>query len=205
MSARRYGKVDDESDERSHQQHRDELTSRVGVHDGVIVAIGVEVKAADDIGRDVVDAVGVQKSACARLVVARLQIVQARLHVVVVAAIAEGIDVPDERAARVFRAARVANLPVAPGVIHIFGDDVPVLIYQRDDVPQKVLLREVQSSVVGDGGEPARVVGVEQGLAVAALFAVDAVAFGEVGRGDAVRRFALAHAACVVGEKFLNV
>ena len=50
------------------------------------------------------------------------------------------------------------------------------------------------------------IVGVEQGLAVAALFAVDAVALGEVGRGDAVRRrFALAHAARVVGEKFLNV
>ena len=44
------------------------------------------------------------------------------------------------------------------------------------------------------------IVGVEQGLAVAALFAVDAVALGEVGRGDAVRRFALAHAARVVGE-----
>ena len=45
------------------------------------------------------------------------------------------------------------------------------------------------------------IVGVEQGLAVAALFAVDTVAFGEVGRGDAVhRRFALAHAARVVGE-----
>ena len=36
-------------------------------------------------------------------------------------------------------------------------------------------------------------------------FAVDAVAFGEVGGGDAVRRFALAHAARIVGEKFLNV
>ena len=64
----------------------------------------------------------------------------------------------------------------------------------------EVLLYKIQSSVVGDGGEPARVVGVEQGLAVAALFAVDAVAFGEVGGGDAVRRFALAHAARVVGE-----
>ena len=31
-------------------------------------------------------------------------------------------------------------------------------------------------------------------------FAVDAVAFGEVGGDDAVRRFALAHAARVVGE-----
>ena len=45
------------------------------------------------------------------------------------------------------------------------------------------------------------IVGVEQGLAVAALFAVDTVALGEVGRDDAVhRRFALAHAARVVGE-----
>ena len=44
------------------------------------------------------------------------------------------------------------------------------------------------------------IVGVEQGLAVAALFFVDAVAFGEVGGGDAVRRFALAHAARIVGE-----
>ena len=45
------------------------------------------------------------------------------------------------------------------------------------------------------------IVGVEQGLAVAALFAVDAVALGEVGGDDAVRRrFALAHAARVVGE-----
>ena len=49
------------------------------------------------------------------------------------------------------------------------------------------------------------IVGVEQGLAVAALFAVDAVALGEVGGDDAVRRFALAHAARIVGEKFLNV
>ena len=50
------------------------------------------------------------------------------------------------------------------------------------------------------------IVGVEQGLAVAALFFVDAVAFGEVGGGDAVRRrFALAHAARIVGEKILNV
>ena len=44
------------------------------------------------------------------------------------------------------------------------------------------------------------IVGVEQGLAVAALFAVDAVALGEVGGDDAVRRFALAYAARVVGE-----
>ena len=75
------------------------------------------------------------------------------------------------------------------------------MIHERDDVPLEILLYKIQSSVVGDGGEPARVIGVEQGLAVAALFAVDAVSLGEVGRGDAVRRrFALAHAARVVGE-----
>ena len=173
---------------------------RVGVHDGVIVAVGVEVEAADEVRRDIVHAVGAEESARLRVVIARLQIVQARLRVVIVAAVAEGVDVPDKRAARVFRAAGVAHLSVAPGIVHILGDDVPVPVYQRDDVTLEVFLHIVQCTIVGDGGEPARVVGVDQSLSVAALFLVDAVAFGEVGSGDAVCRLALAHAARIVGE-----
>ena len=64
----------------------------------------------------------------------------------------------------------------------------------------EVFLHIVQSSVVGDGGNAGLVVGVEQGLAVAALFLVDAIALGKVGGRDAVRRLALAHATRIIGK-----
>ena len=166
----------------------------------VIVTVGIEVEAADEVGRDIVHAVGIEEPANLRVVIARLQIVQARLHVVVVPAVAEGVDIPDKRAARVFRAAGVAHLPVAPGVVHILGDDISALVYQRDDVPLEVFLHIVQRTIVGDGGNAGLVVGVNQSLSVAALFFVDAVAFGKVGGRNAVFRLALAHAARIVGE-----
>ena len=134
---------------------------RVGVHDWVIIAVGVEVEAADEVWRNIVHAVRAEEPANLRVVIARLQIVQARLHVVIVPAVAEGVDVPDKRAARVFRAAGVAHLPVAPGVVHVLGDDISALVYQRDDIPLEVFLHKIQSSVVGDGGEAGLVVGVD--------------------------------------------
>ena len=99
---------------------------RIDAHDRVIVAIGVEVKTADGIGSEVGDIVDGDKPADLGIVVSGLQVVQPGFGIVVIPAIAEGIQRAEVAVGAVF------NRMVTPRIVGVFYHDVTVFVKQGD-------------------------------------------------------------------------
>ena len=68
----------------------------VNEHDRIILAIREHIGAEEAVGVGGGEGVGVNEPADGRVIVAALEVVEAGLGIVVIAAVAQGVDVPDE-------------------------------------------------------------------------------------------------------------
>ena len=90
------------------------MSAGVDVVDGIVQAVGVQVDAADRLGFKVADKIFVQESARLGVIITAVQIVEARLFVVVVPAITERVDRQNIRA--------TLREDVTPCVVLVFAD-----------------------------------------------------------------------------------
>ena len=71
------------------------MPTRIRIHHGIIVAVRKEIQSCEVLGIQVGDMVLGKESAGFGVVVSCLEVVQPRLGVVVVASVADGVDVAD--------------------------------------------------------------------------------------------------------------
>ena len=116
------------------------MPCRIHKHDGVIPAISVQIKTITGFGLKVFEAIRRDKSARFGIVVAAVQVVEPRLFVVVIPAIAERIDREQLR----------TTLPndLAPGIVLIRSARAAAFVEDRYDIPLQVLAVYILLSVV---------------------------------------------------------
>ena len=125
-------------DERKTDQHllpprQRERAVRVGHHDGVVIAVGVQVEPVGLRQRiaEHVHVVGRDDSARFGIIVAAVQVVEPGLRIVVVPAVAKRIDIQQFRAA--------LRKDIAPGIVLVLAEHVPAAIIDRKDIALQVL------------------------------------------------------------------
>lgn len=89
----------------------------VNEHDRIILAIREHIGAEEAVGVGGGEGVSVNEPADGRVIIAALEIVEAGLGVVVIAAVTQGIDVPDEGGRSVLHTFVIVHGVVAPRVI----------------------------------------------------------------------------------------
>lgn len=89
----------------------------INPHDRVILTICEHIGAEETVGVGGSEGVGVNEPADGKVVVPALEIVKARFAVVVVAAVTQGIDVPDEGGRSILRAFVIVYGVVAPRAV----------------------------------------------------------------------------------------
>ena len=89
----------------------------INPHDRVILAICEHIGAEEAVGVGGGEGVGVNEPAVCEVIVPALEVVKARFAVVVIAAVAQGIDVPDEGGIRGLFAVSTMHGIAAPRVI----------------------------------------------------------------------------------------
>ena len=90
------------------------MPTRIGIHDGVIIAVGEKIQAVGAFGVKVVDRIRANKSADLGVVKSCRKGIKLKRFAVVVSAIAEGILFADMRAVRDLRAVGRKDLVTAP-------------------------------------------------------------------------------------------
>ena len=89
----------------------------INPHNRVILTICEHIGAEEAVGVGGGEGVGVDEPAVGKVVVAALEVVEAGLGVVVIAAVAQGIDMPDEAGGSVLLSVFIVHGVVAPRVI----------------------------------------------------------------------------------------
>ena len=89
----------------------------VNKHNRVILTIREHIGAEDSVGVGGNEGVGVDEPAVGEVVVPALEVVKARFAVVVIAAVTQGIDVPDEAGGGVLLAVFIVHGVVAPRAV----------------------------------------------------------------------------------------
>ena len=89
----------------------------VNEHDRIILAIREHIGAEEAVGVGGGEGVGVNEPADGRVIVAALEVVEAGLGIVVIAAVAQGVDVPDEGGRSVLHTFVIVHGVVAPRAI----------------------------------------------------------------------------------------
>ena len=107
--------------------------------DRIVSAIGIEVQAIDGIGVKVTDVVNRDESSDFGVVVTALQVVQLGFGIVVIATVAEGIQVADVVGVGNLGSAGIENFTIAPCVITIFYHNRAAAVKQESHVILRVL------------------------------------------------------------------
>ena len=110
----------------------------ITAHDRVILAIREHIGAEEAVGVGGGEGVGVDEPAVGKVVVPALEVVKARLTVVVIAAVAQRVDVPDEGGIRGLFAVSTMHGVVAPRAVVVGRGERTVRVQQRDDIALRV-------------------------------------------------------------------
>ena len=122
----------------------------------VILAIREHIGAEEAVGVGGGEGVGVNEPAVGKVVVPALEVVKARFAVVVVTAVTQGIDVPDEGGIRGLFAVSTMHGVIAPRAVVVGGDERTGGIQQGNDVAlriEDVVVERRGRAVVIDHGE----------------------------------------------------
>ena len=107
-------------------------------HDRVILAICEHIGAEETVGVSGSEGVGVDEPAVGKVVVPALEVVKARFTVVIVTAVAQGVDVPDEGRIRGLFAVSTMHGVVAPRAVVVGRGERAVRVQQRNDIALRV-------------------------------------------------------------------
>ena len=110
----------------------------INPHDRVILTICEHIGAEEAVGVGGSEGVGVNEPAVGKVVVPALEVVEARFAVVVVAAVTQGIDVPDEAGLRNLRAFVIVHGIVAPRAVVVGGNERTGGIQKGNDIALRV-------------------------------------------------------------------
>ena len=125
-------------------------------HDRVILTICKHIGAEEAVGVGGGEGVGVNEPAVGKVVVPALEVVKARFTVVIVTAVAQGVDVPDEGRIRGLFAVSTMHGVVAPRAVVVGGNERTGGIQKGNDVALRVkdvVVERRGRAVVIDHGE----------------------------------------------------
>lgn len=128
----------------------------VNKHNRVILTIREHIGAEEAVGVGGGEGVGVDEPAVGKVVVPALEVVKARLTVVIVTTVAQGVDVPDEGRIRGLFAVSTMHGIVAPRAVVVGRGERAVRVQQRNDVAlriEDVVVERRGRAVVVDHGE----------------------------------------------------
>ena len=110
----------------------------VNKHNRVILTIREHIGAEEAVGVGGGEGVGVNEPAVGEVIVPALEVVETRFAVVVVAAVTQGIDVPDEGGIRGLFAVLIMHGVVAPRAVVVGRHERAVRVQQRNDIALRV-------------------------------------------------------------------
>lgn len=110
----------------------------INPHDRVILTICEHIGAEEAVGVGGSEGVGVNEPAVGKVVVPALEVVEARFAVVVVAAVTQGIDVPDEGGIRGLFAVSTMHGVVTPRAVVVGSDERTGGIQKGNDITLRI-------------------------------------------------------------------
>ena len=110
----------------------------VNKHNRVILTIREHIGAEEAVGVGGGEGVGVNEPAVRKVVVPALEVVKARLTVVIVTTVTQGVDVPDEGGIRGLLAVLIMHGVVAPRAVVVGRHERAVRVQQRNDIALRV-------------------------------------------------------------------
>lgn len=128
----------------------------VNKHNRVILTIREHIGAEEAVGISGSEGVGVNEPAVRKVVVPALEVVEARFAVVVVTAVTQGIDVPDEGGGGVLLSVLIVHGVVTPRAVVVGRDERTGGIQKGNDVAlrvEDVVVERRGRAVVIDHGE----------------------------------------------------
>ena len=128
----------------------------VNKHNRVILTIREHIGAEEAVGVGGGEGVGVNEPAVGEVIVPALEVVEARLTVVIVTTVTQGVDVPDEGGIRGLFAVSTMHGVVAPRAVVVGRGERAVRVQQRNDVAlrvEDVVVERRGRAVVVDHGE----------------------------------------------------
>ena len=175
----------------------------INPHDRVILTICEHIGAEETVGVGGSEGVRVDEPAVGEVVVPALEVVEARLAVVVITTVAQWVDVPDEGGIRGLFAVSTMHGIVAPRAVVVRRDERAVRVQQRNDIALRVedVVVELRClAVLVDHGERLVAVVVDklEGL-IAPLLTHDLAGERGVVVRRAIDRFAGADTGHIVG------
>ena len=123
---------------------------------GIILTICEHIGAEEAVGISGGEGVGVDEPAVGKIVVPALEVVKARLAVVIITTVAQWVDVPDEGGIRGLFAVSTMHGIVAPRAVVVGRGERAVRVQQRNDVAlriEDVVVERRGRAVVIDHGE----------------------------------------------------
>ena len=115
-----------------------EFSLTITVANWVILAICEHIGAEETVGVGGSEGVSVNEPADGRVIIAALEVVKARLTVVIVTTVTQGIDVPDEGRIRGLFAVSTMHGVVAPRAVVVGRHERAVRVQQRNDIALRV-------------------------------------------------------------------
>ena len=119
----------------------------INPHDRVILTICEHIGAEETVGVGGSEGVGVNEPAVGKVVVPALEVIEARFAVVIVATVAQGVDVPDEGRIRGLFAVSTMHGVIAPRAVVVGGGERAVRVQQRDDIALLIEIVVVEGRV----------------------------------------------------------
>ena len=172
-------------------------------HDRIILAICEHIGAEEAVGVGGGEGVGVNEPAVRKVVVPALEVIETRFAVVVIATVAQWVDVPDEGSIRSLFAVFIVHGVVAPRAVVVRRDERAGGIQKGNDVALRVkdvVVERRGRAVVVDHGERLVAIVIDKLERLAApLLAHDLAGERRVIVRRAVDRFAGTDAGHVVG------
>ena len=132
------------------------ISIRITVANWIILAIREHIGAEEAVGVGGGEGIRVNEPAVGKVVVPALEVVKARFAVVVVTAVAQGVDVPDEGRIRGLFAVSTMHGVVTPRAVVVGGDEHTGGIQKGNDVALRVediVVERRGRAVVIDHGE----------------------------------------------------
>ena len=175
----------------------------INPHDRVILTICEHIGAEETVGVGGSEGVRVDEPAVGKVVVPALEVVETRFAVVIIATVAQRVDVPDEAGLRNLRTFVIVHGIVAPRAVVVGRGEGAVRVQQRDDIALRVedVVVELRClAVLVDHGERLVAVVVDklEGL-IAPLLTHDLAGERGVVVRRAIDRFAGADTGHIVG------
>ena len=179
------------------------ISIRITVANWIVLAIREHIGAEEAVGVGGGEGIRVNEPAVGKVIVPALEVVKARFAVVIVATVAQGVDVPDEAGGGVLLSVFIVHGVVAPRAVVVGRGERAVRVQQRNDVAlrvENVVVERRGRAVVIDHGERLVAIVIDKLERLAApLLAHDLAGERGVIVRRAVDRFAVADAGHVVG------